>query len=104
MTNKPLSNLEKQILNTLPYGRRNAITLVNIAILLNINKKRVSMVISDLRKSGYVIGSTRKTHGGMYLIENSDEFWETVNTLQNSINSQQEVISALLKHEGRFEK
>jgi len=38
----------------------------------------------------------------MYLIVTSNEFWETVNTLQKSVNSQQAIINALLKHEERF--
>lgn len=97
-----LSNIEQQILNTLPAGRSQAITLEKLAYLLRINKKRVSDIVADLRKRGYLIGSNRQAHGGMYLIVTSNEFWETVNTLQKSVNSQQTIINALLEHEERF--
>ncbi|MDM7645720.1 MarR family transcriptional regulator [Leuconostoc falkenbergense] len=102
MEDEKLSNLEQQILNTLPAGRKQAITLNKLAYLLHINKKRVSVIVADLRKRGYLIGSNRQAHGGMYLIVTSNEFWETVNTLQKSVNSQQTIINALLKHEERF--
>lgn len=102
MTDTPLSNIEQQILNTLPAGRAQAITLEKLAYLLRINKKRVSDIVADLRKRGYLIGSNRQAHGGMYHIVTSNEFWETVNTLQKSVNSQQTIINALLKHEERF--
>lgn len=102
MKDDNLSNIEQQILNTLPAGRAQAITLEKLAYLLHINKKRVSNIVADLRKRGYLIGSNRQAHGGMYLIVTSNEFWETVNTLQKSVNSQQAIINALLKHEERF--
>lgn len=102
MEDEKLSNLEQQILNTLPAGRKQAITLNKLAYLLHINKKRVSVIVADLRKRGYLIGSNRQAHGGMYLIVTSNEFWETVNTLQKSVNSQQTIINALLEHEERF--
>ena len=84
MTETPLSNIEQQILNTLPAGRAQAITLEKLAYLLRINKKRVSDIVADLCKRGYLIGSNRQAHGGMYLIVTSNEFWETVNTLHKS--------------------
>ncbi|WP_090089544.1 hypothetical protein [Leuconostoc gasicomitatum] len=49
MTDTPLSNIEQQILNTLPAGRAQAITLEKLAYLLHINKKRVSNIVADLR-------------------------------------------------------
>ena len=52
MTDTPLSNIEQQILNTLPAGRAQAITLEKLAYLLQINKKRVSDIVADLRKRG----------------------------------------------------
>lgn len=102
MTDKQLSNIEQQILNTLPVGRAQAITLEKLAYMLRINKKRVSVIVADLRTRGYLIGSNRQAHGGMYLIATSNEFWETVNTLQKSVDSQQAIVNALLKHEERF--
>ncbi|CCJ65792.1 hypothetical protein Q5C_08385 [Leuconostoc pseudomesenteroides 4882] len=38
----------------------------------------------------------------MYFIITAQEFWETVNTIKKSIQSQQATLDALMNHEERF--
>ncbi|MGX6465846.1 MarR family transcriptional regulator [Leuconostoc falkenbergense] len=102
MKNKHLTNIESQILNILPRGRSNAVTLIRVADDLHINKHKVSEIVANLRNDGHLIGSVRKQKGGVYIIVTSNEFWETVNTIKKSIESQQRSLNALMQHEERF--
>ncbi|WP_273754010.1 MarR family transcriptional regulator [Leuconostoc mesenteroides] len=104
MKEEHLTNIENQILNTLPHGRSNAVTLIKVADDLHIGKHKVSEVVADLRRDGHLIGSVRKQKGGLYIIVTSNEFWETVNTIKKSIESQQRSLNALMQHAERFER
>lgn len=102
MKEEHLTNIENQILNILPRGRSNAVTLIRVADDLHINKHKVSEIVANLRNDGHLIGSVRKQKGGVYIIVTSNEFWETVNTIKKSIESQQRSLNALMQHEERF--
>ncbi|MFL2055011.1 MarR family transcriptional regulator [Leuconostoc mesenteroides] len=102
MKEEHLTNIESQILNILPRGRSNAVTLIRVADDLHINKHKVSEIVANLRNDGHLIGSVRKQKGGVYIIVTSNEFWETVNTIKKSIESQQRSLNALMQHEERF--
>ncbi|WP_251942358.1 hypothetical protein, partial [Leuconostoc mesenteroides] len=84
-----LSDIERQFLSALPDGRDNAVTLLKLSRTLHINKHKVSEIVARLRNAGYLVGSSKSRPNGVYFIITAQEFWETVNTINKSIQSQQ---------------
>lgn len=102
MKEEHLTDIEHQFLSALPDGRDNAVTLLKLSRTLNINKHKVSEIVARLRNAGYLVGSSKSRPNGVYFIITAQEFWETVNTIKKSIQSQQATLDALMIHEERF--
>ena len=102
MKEEHLTDIEHQFLSALPDGRDNAVTLLKLSRTLNINKHKVSEIVARLRNAGYLVGSSKSRPNGVYFIITAQEFWETVNTINKSIQSQQVTLDALMNHEERF--
>ena len=102
MKEEHLTDIEHQFLSALPDGRDNAVTLLKLSRALNINKHKVSEIVARLRNAGYLVGSSKSRPNGVYFIITAQEFWETVNTINKSIQSQQVTLDALMNHEERF--
>lgn len=97
-----LSDIERQFLSALPDGRDNAVTLLKLSRTLHISKHHTSEIVARLRNAGYLVGSSKSRPNGVYFIITAQEFWETVNTIKKSIQSQQATLDALMIHEERF--
>ncbi|MGB2540640.1 MarR family transcriptional regulator [Leuconostoc suionicum] len=102
MKEEHLTDIEHQFLSALPDGRDNAVTLLKLSRTLHINKHKVSEIVARLRNAGYLVGSSKSRPNGVYFIITAQEFWETVNTINKSIQSQQATLDALMNHEERF--
>ena len=57
--------------------------------ILTFTRRAASEIVARLRNAGYLVGSSKSRPNGVYFIITAQEFWETVNTIKKSIQSQQ---------------
>ncbi|CAK1237056.1 hypothetical protein [Fructobacillus evanidus] len=98
-----LTAREKAVYMALPQGQENAIKVPVLAKKVGIPERRLYTILSHLADQGYLVGSLRNSHGGVYKIVNSDEYFYTLNMMKNNAKSYQKRVASLEQHRGRFE-
>ncbi|CAK1246251.1 hypothetical protein R82291_FJPPFKPJ_01453 [Fructobacillus cardui] len=98
-----LTAREKAVYMALPQGQENAIKVPVLAKKVGIPERRLYTILSHLADQGYLVGSLRNSHGGVYKIVNSDEYFYTLNMMKNNAKSYQKRVAGLEQHRGRFE-
>lgn len=83
-----LAKHEKQFLDILRTGKRNAIKARNI----NMCDREIREIVSNLRIKGYPVCSD---HNGYYLAENKEELHKTICLLASKANTLNNVVAGL---------
>ena len=95
--------LDRALLRILSYhvGREHAIShleLCNALRIYQIDQRQLHAQISQLRRSGHLIGSASGEHGGYYLIATPEEFQEFISSaFQARIDDLRQTVTAMTK-------
>lgn len=72
------------ILNIVPYGKRNALTMTEISSVLGVNRREVRTLLEQARSDGNIIAGT---DAGIFIPETDSELKEYVHRSQARIRT-----------------
>ena len=88
-----MTHTQQRILNSIPYGAKNAITNKRLASETDMSARRVQSEIQQLRLRGKLIASTTHPPYGYYIPTKGEETQAYINQLRSRVNEQTQVLT-----------